>query len=941
MKLLSKIAVSIIGGISLITPFNSNKTAVNNVLALSKSKFSSNQTYNNGFMIATELSNNSFHKLLSEGDFYYYKNNTCNYLVLAVENQEITALKIILNPQNYDFGTIKTLYNEKYVGELLININNELKKIFFIPNDDDVETLLNSCISYDKADKTIQSSIITALNAEFDYLSQKNNTGNLRTSSSKLLNNNSPDTSDDSALIEYYEHSMYASELNSYNFGYVNGGPNLNNYISADDSIVNIIPKEYFYTIGEKSDIGKEWGYYMNTIQTSTTSYTSSIVVFDIEYIPLTITDCSKFAIQPFFSLSYRYFTPTDIVTRLYKNNYFVANPRHHSSYQIVDNNYNEIFDEDKEIYYSSYYYELIAEQNNGEQSKYNSLLDFILTSGIKCALSTIVSAAIPMIGTELGLSGFVERMVKVIADTSIKSLFDLSTDIVRGNDSTIFDGKIKAINSYGAYSDLEIDNPNAQYRKDKIKEIFFSYSPNGDANTKPAYLKKRGEDILALGSNNDFMNVAEKYLYTNNNLGWKYIYNNVIDIDIINDTTRFKNDTPEFISSMSYSWSTLSNLTTNCSNQARTIEVDNELPIMHRKPNNYYSGSSNFEFIPEQSGIYAFIFENINGVEINVTQGTEKIYELSGREQYGSQANEISLIRRPSSIEDSNILSNYKSNISWFEDWVFDGFNLTKNQKYNISVICTAGLNENKSVSIGYIKISMSGQRQLYSNQSYTYQLDVDLTQNNAEIFKFNCTESGKYFIATGDNIHRDDNDFWDTSDLISDQTIVVLDQYYGKLASASGDKANYGIDLYLTKGKSYYFKTYSTNNQHGKFSLTLGKTTAFFPPIPEYAGNGFFQIEFQSSYDDETLFYRPKSSQTLKFHIVGSSTINWQSIVGLKVYDAQDDIVASGTMTARSQNEISVKLSSVNNIYKFVFTFENTLPAGLAHIIQLHYGS
>lgn len=50
---------------------------------------------------------------------------------------------------------------------------------------------------------------------------------------------------------------MYASELNSYNFGYVNGGPNLNNYISADDSIVNIIPKEYFYTIGEKSDIGK------------------------------------------------------------------------------------------------------------------------------------------------------------------------------------------------------------------------------------------------------------------------------------------------------------------------------------------------------------------------------------------------------------------------------------------------------------------------------------------------------------------------------------------------------------------------------------------------------------------------------------------------------------------------------------------------------------
>ena len=121
----------------------------------------------------------------------------------------------------------------------------------------------------------------------------------------------------------------------------------------------------------------------------------------------------------------------------------------------------------------------------------------------------------------------------------------------------------------------------------------------------------------------------------------------------------------------------------------------------------------------------------------------------------------------------------------------------------------------------------------------------------------------------------------------------------------------------------------------------MTLGKTTAFFPPIPEYAGNGFFQIEFQSSYDDETLFYRPKSSQTLKLHIVGSSTINWQSIVGLKVYDAQDDIIASGTMTARSQNEISVKLSSVNNIYKFVFTFENTLPAGLAHIIQLHYGS
>lgn len=56
-------------------------------------------------------------------------------------------------------------------------------------------------------------------------------------------------------------------------------------YRFDDNDIVNIIPKDLFYTIGSYHYIGKEYGFYINTeIATGWYYYRSYVVVYDINY---------------------------------------------------------------------------------------------------------------------------------------------------------------------------------------------------------------------------------------------------------------------------------------------------------------------------------------------------------------------------------------------------------------------------------------------------------------------------------------------------------------------------------------------------------------------------------------------------------------------------------------------------------------------------------
>lgn len=52
--------------------------------------------------------------------------------------------------------------------------------------------------------------------------------------------------------------------------------------LDEDDPIINIVPKNYFFTVGNIVNIGDEYGYFINTEETANKTYISTVLVFDI-----------------------------------------------------------------------------------------------------------------------------------------------------------------------------------------------------------------------------------------------------------------------------------------------------------------------------------------------------------------------------------------------------------------------------------------------------------------------------------------------------------------------------------------------------------------------------------------------------------------------------------------------------------------------------------
>lgn len=52
--------------------------------------------------------------------------------------------------------------------------------------------------------------------------------------------------------------------------------------LDEDDPIVNIVPKDYFFTVCNVVNMGDEYGYFINTIKTLNNTYLSTVLVFDI-----------------------------------------------------------------------------------------------------------------------------------------------------------------------------------------------------------------------------------------------------------------------------------------------------------------------------------------------------------------------------------------------------------------------------------------------------------------------------------------------------------------------------------------------------------------------------------------------------------------------------------------------------------------------------------
>lgn len=75
----------------------------------------------------------------------------------------------------------------------------------------------------------------------------------------------------------------------------------------ADDPIVQIIPKQYFYTVGSELVIGNEYGYYINTESYENDSFLSTAIVFDIETLSNLVETIDRVivSVTPLFEYQY------------------------------------------------------------------------------------------------------------------------------------------------------------------------------------------------------------------------------------------------------------------------------------------------------------------------------------------------------------------------------------------------------------------------------------------------------------------------------------------------------------------------------------------------------------------------------------------------------------------------------------------------------------
>lgn len=109
--------------------------------------------------------------------------------------------------------------------------------------------------------------------------------------------------------IQDYKNSLTNLTIGLYgvnnNYNYVT-----NTYtITGDDPIVNIIPKNYFYTVGKHCYIGKQYGFFVDTVAETYGNKTSVVLLFDItpnvDY--LNNNSNIQFIVQPLFERRYTY----------------------------------------------------------------------------------------------------------------------------------------------------------------------------------------------------------------------------------------------------------------------------------------------------------------------------------------------------------------------------------------------------------------------------------------------------------------------------------------------------------------------------------------------------------------------------------------------------------------------------------------------------------
>lgn len=866
----------------------------------------------------------------------------------------VTDDTININITTYEWYEVTWLYQSIYVANVLSNINNTIETgtvgVFLYPIGtyiDSKNELFNIDytnnhileVIYSNEDLTCCTKIICPINdvylgiivEESIYFNlQKDNTDLVSETliesfsfetnfKSQMYDTTQPQSLTDEnmyTLMSMPNYGSYANEnrtvrLNAYD-NYTNDDKFINEYeeiykdnvqtataiagISSisDDPIINIIPKSLFISRGTYSYIGKEYGFYIKTVQDYENDNISEFIVFDIEnvqpYPGRTATmPAPSITIRPVFSGTIRYTTNWGggiVIYNSYSDpNLAIANIQiagainNIDELNIGDQNYNSY--QDYGYAFSSFSLKTLGVGPKKDEDEVD--LGFIKTA---FASATFLNSGYPGVGTAISLAG-----------KSLTSLLEFTANSYNSNNRTNYSGITQlADGTYQAnYTILGNNNTNTMINNyGNLVKGYQTEVLNSDKTTET-------EIPLLYKTNSHYYTLEYTFCQPNASINWDSLIATSISLDIYYDGTKkvlglFGSGEIEKKDSVI----------------GGRIDYYNEIPsnsnggtiqegvIYHTEFANDENGSGNTsynDYTPKVGSYKDFYFtpnRTFNYVieTFNRSSNSDPYLKIYDSNNNLITSNDDGGMKDPNS---SNSARNSKITIT-----------LTGGETYKIRTLCY-------NYNAGYYEFIIKKTASLLESTPSSLNANQVTVSNDAIWYTFIPSQSAYYSLYT-------------VGDL--DTYLTLYDEYYNQF-SFNDDNVNglnAQIDFYLISGKTYYLKVQRYNMNSGTFSVYANVQHIIKTPSNATQTSYFYTIP-----EGSTIFYRftPSTTKSYKFY-----TELYEGDPIIYLYDSSMNLITSDddggdeynsslTYTLEAGKTYFIKVRNYGNVAGYGYLF------------------
>lgn len=817
---------------------------------------------------------------------YYESNDFGNSFIVAdalneeAFSENIIEVKLVDNQkQYYDYGDSVSLREENYVVEFLTYENDILLKSFYIPDINEVNTILEKVKKIERKDPIFKR-VVTSMSYETTY---KQSFDNIETCNSV----NVAGMTDNQAPLDHFlktknqADSILPSNTNS-------------NIPSSDNCIVNLLGRNIFTSTGTYQKSGAEWGYYAKTTVDKGSDLLTSILIYDIKTIKEDDRDPDIVSISPVLSMDYKFNYESNVVYQYTANNYCLGNPSYKAGikYVVLPNNNSEFvplnpgeqnYNEDDDLGYciGSKAVKIIGQTKSfASKADYMSNILVLLgnvvlgaaTSGLSIPAQAIIGGSYTLL-TDAILKTKEEKVKKPYkfnySNKNGKVVYD-STDI---NGATSLSGA-KEAKQFAKYLEFTMQNENKEFM-----------DSNNNTERKNPILFKDSTDSINYTFNLISSDKDDRYLAQISHL---------FSAEIFNDNTWLFNQNPTYIGTTSAEWSYIFGKDFD----SKEIKVEGG-----HKDTIIAFGKSKEKiatFTPKKTGVYDILLHDMpSDTTFTINSLSKSTSDKSITDAWGES-------RRVSS---QGYLKYY---ISLNAGTTYQiGFSRTVNgyRKFGTARL-TIYESDCSSVSSGDSK----------NDSNFVYR---DIVNENGVYIdnQFIPKQDGQYTIVVTPSANSNTKDTY----------MLLLDDEYNVIAADDdgwGDRIA-GVRINLVANKAYYIASgfYGTGSK-GSYRVSIFKQMY----VPELRGNNlkneFVLQDFGSNYSSQFLLASQSSNHTVTISAFWISN-DASGPIDVIIYNDRFEQIVYGTDVNKNPLKFSF---SANRLYAIKISTKASLYQGIS---------